>query len=61
MASPYRAPPERQQHVLQVGHRDPALGDQAVLDHVQVEHVERVVDALDLPHLRDPRADVARG
>lgn len=40
--------------------RDPALRNKAVLDGVDVEHVEGVVDGLDLPHLQHPRAQVAR-
>ena len=60
-AGPLRAAPQRQLDRLGVGRRHPALGDQTLLRHVQVEPVERVVDGLDLAHLDEPGADVLGG
>lgn len=36
----------------------PALGDKGLLGDVEAEHVEAVVDGLDLPHLRVPGPQV---
>ena len=44
--------------LVEVGHGAPALGDETLLGDVQVEHVERVVDGLDLTHLDEPHLDV---
>lgn len=52
MAATYRAPPERELYLVEVLDRTPTLGDQTLLRHVEVEHVERVVDRLDLPNLQ---------
>ena len=38
-------------YLFQVLYRTPALSHQAVLGHVQVEHVHGVVDGLHLGHL----------
>ena len=43
---------------FQIGDRNPALGNQALLRHVQVEEIQRVVDGLDLAHLDEPVLDV---
>ncbi len=36
----------------------PALCDQTLLCHIQVEHVQCVVDGFDLAHLDEPNLDV---
>lgn len=50
----HRAPPQCLLDSVKVLHRTPALGDQTFLGHVQVQHVEGVVNGLDLPHLDEP-------
>ena len=52
-----RPSPERQLDGLDVRGRDPTLGDQTLLSHVQVEEVEGVVDGLDLADLDEPRLE----
>ena len=47
--------------LLQVVDRTPALADETFLRHVEVEHVERVVDRFDLAHLDEPHLDVLGG
>ena len=56
-----RASPESHLDRRKVGGRDPALGDQTLVGHVQVEEVESVVDGLDLTNLDEPQLDVFRG
>lgn len=53
-----RAPPERLLDAIEISDGTPALGDETLLRDVQVEHVERVVDGLDLAHLDEPHLDV---
>jgi hypothetical protein len=59
--SAYCAAFERELDLVHVTGRTPALGDQTLLCHIQVEEVERVVDGLDLAHLGQPDAHVLRG
>lgn len=47
--------------LLEVVDRAPAFTDEAFLRHVEVEHVESVVDRFDLPHLDEPDLDVLGG
>jgi hypothetical protein len=54
----YSAPAKRQLNGLQVQRRHPALGNETLLGHVQVEQVQSVVDGLDLAHLHKPVGDV---
>lgn len=54
-----RASPQSQLNILQIGNRDPAFCNQTILYHIQVEHVERVVDALYLPHFHHPCTNVS--
>ncbi len=57
VTSPYSSPPECCMNCLQVRYRNPALGNETLLRHVQVEEVERVVDGLDLPDFDEPVLD----
>ena len=43
-----------------VGGRDPAFGDQAFSGDIQVEHVQSVVNGLDLPHFDEPNLERTR-
>jgi len=47
--------------LFEIVDRTPTLGDEAFLRHVQVEHVERVVDGFDLAHFDEPHFDVLGG
>ena len=47
--------------LFQVVLRTPALADQTFLSDVEVEHVQHVVDRLDLPDLDEPDFDVLGG
>ena len=53
-----RATPESLLNAVEVCHRTPALCDETLVGDVQVEHVEGVVDGLDLAHLDEPHLDV---
>ena len=44
--------------LLQPADGGPALGDQAVVGHIKVTHVQGVVDGLDLLDLDDPGAQL---
>lgn len=57
----YRSPAQCQLDSLQVQGRHPALGDEALLRHIQIEQVQRVVDGLNLAHLHEPVFDVLGG
>lgn len=50
----YRSASQSQLDGLCVEQRDPALGNQTLLRHVQVEQVESVIDGLDLADLDEP-------
>jgi hypothetical protein len=54
----YSAPTKRQLNGLQVQRRHPALSNETLLCHVQVEQVQSVVDGFDLAHLHEPVGDV---
>ena len=43
---------------VEIGDRAPAFSDETLLCDVQVEHVEGMVDGLDLAHLDVPHLDV---
>jgi hypothetical protein len=54
----YSSPPEGQLNGLQVQNRHPALCDQTLLGHIQVEQVQRVINGFDLAHFNEPVLDV---
>lgn len=56
----YRSSPQRQLDGLHVQRRHPALSNETLLRHVQIEQVQRVVNGLDLAHLYEPVLDVLR-
>ena len=57
----YGSAAQRHLDLLEVVDWTPALADEALLRHVQVEHVQRVIDRLDLAHLDEPLLDVLGG
>ena len=57
----YGSAAQRHLDLLEVVDGTPALADEALLRHVQVEHVQRVIDRLDLAHLDEPLLDVLGG
>lgn len=56
----YGATRERVLRRLEVLDRQPALADETLVGHVQVEQVERVVDGFDLAHFDEPHDQIAR-
>lgn len=53
-SGPLRTAAQRDLNRLEVQQRHPALRDQTLLRHVQIEQVQRVVDRFDLAHLHEP-------
>jgi len=54
----YRSAAQSHLNLLQVIDGAPAFTDETLLRHVQIEHIERVVDRFDLPHFDEPDFDV---
>lgn len=50
----YRSSGERHLDLIEILNRAPTLADEALLSDVDVEHIEGVVDGLDLPHFCEP-------
>ena len=59
--SAHRATPQCQLDLVEVDDGTPALADEALVRHVEVEEVQRVVDRLHLAHLHEPHLDVLGG
>ena len=50
--------PESMVHFVQISCSHPALGNKTLLCHIEVEHVQRVVNCLDLLHFDKPILDI---
>ena len=57
----YRATPQSELNLVQVFYGTPTFGYQTLLRHVQIEHVQCVVDRFDLANFNEPNFDVLRG
>ena len=57
----YRCATKGKLYALQVSDRAPTLSNETLLCDVQVEHVQSVVDRLDLAHFDVPDLDVLGG
>ena len=54
----YSATPKSLLDAIQISHRAPALSNETFLGNIKVEHVQRVVDGLDLAHFDGPHFNV---
>ena len=50
---------ERGLDSVKLGDRAPALGNQTLLGHIQIEEIQRVVDRFDLSHFRQPSSHIS--
>ena len=57
----YRSTTKGHLYLLQVSYWTPTFPDETLLGDVEVEHVQRVVDRLDLAYLDEPDLDVLGG
>ena len=57
----YSATSQCELNLVQVLYGAPTFGNQALLRHVQVEHVQCVVDRFDLANFNEPNFYVLRG